>query len=399
MRRFSALAAFAAALLLAVGARAQDTIKIGVLADMSSLYADLGGPGSVAAAQMAVDDFGGTVLGKKVEIVKADHQNKPDVGASIARQWFDQDGVQMITDLTTSSVALAVQEVARQKNKVIMITGAASSDLTGKACAPTAIHYAYDTTALANGTGAAVVKAGGKTWFFITADYAFGHSLQNDTSAVVEANGGKVVGSVNVPLNTADFSSYLLQAQASKAQIIGLANAGGDTINSIKQAAEFGIVKGGQKLAGLLLFVSDVHSLGLQTAQGLELTESFYWDQDDQTRAWSKKFFDKTGKEPTMTQAGVYSATMHYLEAVKATGSIDSAGVMKYLQSKPINDFMIRNGHLQADGSLVHDMYLYQVKTPAESKGPWDLYNLVATIPGAEAFKRPHGNECPAVKG
>jgi branched-chain amino acid transport system substrate-binding protein len=399
MRRFGGFAAFAAALLLAVGARAQDTLKIGVLADMSSLYADLGGPGSVAAAQMAVADFGGTVLGKKVQIVSADHQNKPDVGAAIARQWFDQDGVQMITDLTTSSVALAVQEVAREKNKVLMITGAASSDLTGKSCAPTSIHYAYDTTALANGTGAAVVKAGGKTWFFITADYAFGHALQRDTASVVEANGGKVVGSVNVPLNTADFSSYLLQAQASKAQIIGLANAGGDTINSIKQAAEFGIVKGGQKLAGLLLFVSDVHSLGLQTAQGLELTESFYWDQDDQTRAWSKKFFDKTGKEPTMTQAGVYSAVMHYLEAIKATNSVDGPTVVKYLQSKPINDFMIRNGHLQADGSLVHDMYLYQVKTPAESKGPWDLYNLVATIPGAEAFKRPHGNECPAVKG
>ncbi len=399
MRRFSGFAVFAAALLLAAGAQAQDTIKIGVLADMSSLYADLGGPGSVAAAQMAVDDFGGTVLGKKVEIVSADHQNKPDVGASIARQWFDQDGVQMITDLTTSSVALAVQEVAREKNKVLMITTAASSDLTGKACAPTAIHWAYDTTALANGTGAAVVKAGGKTWFFITADYAFGHALQNDTSAVVEANGGKVVGSVNVPLNTADFSSYLLQAQASKAQIIGLANAGGDTINSIKQAAEFGIVKGGQKLAGLLLFVSDVHSLGLQTAQGLELTESFYWDQDDQTRAWSKKFFDKTGKEPTMAQAGVYSATMHYLEAIKATNGTDPAAIMTYLQSKPINDFIIRNGHLQPDGSLVHDMYLYQVKTPAESKGPWDLYNVIATIPGADAFKRPHGNECPAVKG
>jgi branched-chain amino acid transport system substrate-binding protein len=399
MRRVGGFAVFAAALLLAVGARAQDTIKIGVLADMSSLYADLGGPGSVAAAQMAAADFGGTVLGKKIEIVSADHQNKPDVGASIARQWFDQDGVDMITDLTTSSVALAVQEVAREKNKMIMVNGAASSDLTGKNCAPTAVHWAYDTTALANGTGAAVVKAGGKTWFFITADYAFGHALQRDTSAVVEANGGKVVGSVNVPLNTADFSSYLLQAQASKAQIIGLANAGGDTINSIKQAAEFGIVKGGQKLAGLLLFISDVHSLGLQTAQGLELTEAFYWNQDDQTRAWSKKFFDKTGKEPTMVQAGVYSSVTHYLEAIKATNSTDAPTIVKYLQSKPINDFMIRNGHLKKDGTLVHDMYLYQVKTPAESKGPWDLYNLVATIPGDEAFKLPHGEQCPADKG
>jgi branched-chain amino acid transport system substrate-binding protein len=396
-----ALSSFCAALLLAGAAQAQtgDVIRVGVLADMSSLYADLGGPGSLEAAKMAVEDFGGSVLGKKVEVVSGDHQNKPDVGASLARQWFDQQGVQMITDLTTSSVALAVQEVAREKNKVIMITGAASSDLTGKNCAPTAIHYEYDTTALANGTGAEVVKAGGKSWFFITADYAFGHALQKDTASVVEANGGKVLGSVNVPLNTADFSSYLLQAQASKAQIIGLANAGGDTINSIKQASEFGIVQGGQKLAALLLFLSDVHSLGLQTAQGLNLTESFYWDQDDQTRAWSKKFFDKTGKEPTMAQAGDYSATMNYLQAVKAAGTLDSAAVMKQLKSKPINDFMIRNGHIQEDGSLVHDMYLYEVKKPSESKGPWDLYKLIATIPGAQAYKRPRGNECPLVKG
>jgi branched-chain amino acid transport system substrate-binding protein len=388
-----------AALLAAGTAHAQDTVKIGVLADMSSLYADLGGPGSVVAVQMAVDDFGGAVLGKKIQVVSADHQNKPDVASSIARQWFDEQGVQMITDLTTSSVALAVQEVARAENKVIIVNGAASSDLTGKACAPTSVHWTYDTTALANGTGTAVVKAGGDTWFFITADYAFGHALERDTTAVVTANGGKVLGSVNVPLNTADFSSFLLQAQQSKAKIIGLANAGGDTVNSIKQSAEFGIVAGGQKLAGLLVFVSDVHSLGLQTAQGLQLTESFYWDQDDQTRDWSKKFFDKTNKEPTMVQAGNYSATMHYLEAVKAAGTLDGPAVVKELKSKPINDFVIRNGHIQDDGSLVHDMYLYEVKKPSESKGPWDLYKLVATIPGAEAFKRPRGNECPAVKG
>jgi branched-chain amino acid transport system substrate-binding protein len=391
-------ASVACGLLVAAPASAQG-VKIGILNDQSGVYADYGGKYSLEAAHMAVEDFGGSVLGKKVEVVSADHQNKPDVGSSIARQWFDQQNVQMITDLTTSSVALAVQEVAREKNKIIMITGAASSDLTGKNCAPTAIHYEYDTTALANGTGAEVVKAGGKTWFFITADYAFGHALQNDTASVVEANGGKVLGSVNVPLNSADFSSYLLQAQASKAQIIGLANAGGDTINSIKQAAEFGIVEGGQKLAALLLFLSDVHSLGLKTAQGLNLTESFYWDQDDQTRAWSKKFFDRTKKEPTMTQAGVYSATMHWLEAVKAANSIDGPTVIKQLKSKPINDFDIRNGHIQDDGSLVHDMFLYEVKKPSESKGEWDLYKLVATIPGAQAFKRPHGNECPAVKG
>jgi len=401
MTRTARFAAIGAALMMATAAHAQinkDTIKIGVLADMSSLYADLGGPGSVEAAKMAVEDFGGSVGGKKIEIVSGDHQNKPDVGASIARQWFDQNGVDMITDLTTSSVALAVQEVAREKNKVILITGAASSDLTGKACAPTSVHWMYDTVALANGTGTAVVKAGGDTWFFITADYAFGHALERDTSEVVKANGGKVLGDVKVPLNTADFSSYLLQAQASKAKIIGLANAGGDTINSIKQAAEFGIVAGGQKLAGLLVFVTDVHSLGLKTAQGLQLTEGFYWDQDDQTRAWSKKFFDRVHKEPTMVQAGVYSAVTHYLNAIKATNTVDSAAVMKQLKSGPINDFAIRNGHIQPDGALVHDMYLFEVKKPDQSKGEWDLYKPISTIPGAQAFKRPRGNECPLVK-
>jgi branched-chain amino acid transport system substrate-binding protein len=398
----SLIAVFAVAALLAGAAHAQttpDTIKIGVLNDMTSLYADNGGPGSVVAANMAVDDFGGTVLGKKIEIINADHQNKPDIGASIARQWFDEQGVQMIADVPTSSVGLAVQEVARATNKVVINSGSATSDLTGKACAPTGLHWVYNTVALANGTGAAVVKAGGDTWFFITADYAFGHALERDTTAVIQANGGKVLGSVNVPLNNADFSSFLLQAQASKAKIIGLANAGGDTQNTIKQAAEFGIVAGGQKLAGLLIFVADVHSIGLQTAQGLQLTESFYWDQDDQTRAWSKKFFDKTHKEPTMIQAGVYSSTLHYLEAVKATGSLDGPTVVKELKSKPINDFLIRNGHFQEDGMLVHDMYLYEVKKPNESKGEWDLYKLIAMIPGDEAYKRPHGNECPAVKG
>ena len=399
MRRIAA-AAFAA-LLLAGSAQAQvpDTIKIGVLADMSSLYADLGGPGSVVAAQMAVDDFGGTVLGKKIQVLSGDHQNKPDVGSSIARQWFDEQGVQMITDLTTSSVALAVQEVARTENKVILVSGAASSDLTGKACAPTSVHWTYDTTALANGTGTAVVKAGGDTWFFITADYAFGHALERDTTAVVTANGGKVLGSVNVPLNNADFSSFLLQAQASKAKIVGLANAGGDTINSIKQAAEFGLVAGGQKLAGLLVFISDVHSLGLQTAQGLQLTESFYWDQDDQARAWSKKFFDKTNKEPTMVQAGVYGAIMHYLAAIKATGSDDGPTVVKQMKATPVNDFMTKNGKIREDGTLVRDMYLFEVKKPSESKGPWDYYKQIAVIPGAEAFKLPGPNQCPLVKG
>ncbi|HVH78145.1 MAG TPA: ABC transporter substrate-binding protein [Stellaceae bacterium] len=397
-----AAAFFGAGLLVAGAARAQglpDTIKIGVLTDMSSLYADNTGQGSVTAAQMAIDDFGGTVLGKKIELISADHQNKPDLGASLARQWFDSQGVQMITDVPTSSVGLAVQEVARAENKLVINVGSASSDLDGKSCAPTGLHWVYNTVALANGTGAAVVKAGGDSWFFITADYAFGHALQRDTAAVVEANGGKVLGSVNVPLNNADFSSYLLQAQRSGAKIIGLANAGGDTQNTIKQAAEFGIVQGGQKLAGLLIFVADVHSLGLQTAQGLQLTESFYWDQDDQTRAWSKKYFDKMHKEPTMVHAGVYSAVTHYLESIKATGGIDASAIVKELKSKPINDFIIRNGGLQDDGMLVHDMYLYEVKKSSESKGEWDLYKLIATIPAEQAYKRPHGNECPLVKG
>jgi branched-chain amino acid transport system substrate-binding protein len=398
----TALAGFAAALLLSSAAQAQiakDTVKIGVLADMSSLYADLGGPGSLTAAQMAVEDFGGTVGGKKIEVVGSDHQNKPDIGSAIARKWFDEDGVDMITDLTTSSVALAVQEVARAKNKVILISGAASSDLTGKACAPTSIHWTYDTVALANGTGAAVVKAGGDTWFFITADYAFGHALERDTTAVVLANGGKVLGSVNVPLNTADFSSYLLQAQGSKAKVIGLANAGGDTINSIKQAAEFGVVEGGQRLAGLLVFVSDIHSLGLKTAQGLQLTESFYWDQNDATRAWSKRFFDKTQREPTMVQAGVYGAVTAYLNAIKAANNIDGPTVVKKMKETPVNDFMTQNGRIQEDGSLIRDMYLFEVKKPSESKAAWDYYKQISVIPGAEAFKRPRGNECPLVKG
>ena len=395
------LAPIAVALYMAVIAPSQaqeNSIKIGVLTDMSSLYADLAGPGAVAATKMAVADFGGRVLGKRIEVISADHQNKPDVATEIARQWFDQ-GVDMITDLTTSSVALAVQEVAREKNKVILISGAASSDLTGKNCAATSVHWTYDTTALANGTGSAVVKAGGKSWFFITADYAFGHALERDTAAVVKENGGTVLGHALVPLNTADFSSYLVQARASNAQVVGLANAGGDTINSIKQAAEFGIVTGGQKLAGLLIFLTDIHSLGLQTAQGLQLTSAFYWDLNDQTRAWSKRFYAVMHKQPTMVQAGDYSATLGWLEAVKAANSLDAAAVMKQLRSHPINDFMTSNGHIQPDGSLVRDMYLFEVKKPSESTGEWDLYKLVRTIPGAIAFKRPVSNACPLVKG
>jgi branched-chain amino acid transport system substrate-binding protein len=390
--------------LLALGPTASaeisgDVVKIGVLNDMSSLYADISGPGSVEATRMAIADFGGAVNGKRIELVSADHHNKPDLGTAIANQWFGNDGVTAIVDVPTSSVALAVQEVARNKSKVFLISGAAASDLTGKACSPTSVHWTYDTVALANGTGSAVVKAGGDTWFFITADYAFGHALERDTAKVVEDNGGKVLGKVRVPLNSADFSSFLLQAQGSKAKIIGLANAGGDTINSIKQAGEYGIVEGGQKLAGLLVFISDIHSLGLQTAHGLQLTEAFYWDQNDATRAWSKRFFDKMKREPTMVQAGVYGAITHYLAAIKATGSDDGPTVVKQMKATPVNDFMTKNGKIREDGTLVRDMYLFEVKKPSESKGAWDYYKQIAVIPGEEAFKLPGPNQCPLVKG
>jgi branched-chain amino acid transport system substrate-binding protein len=405
--RLGGLAAFAAAVTISgalsmLAAQAQisdDVVKIGVMNDMSGLYADLGGQGSVEAARMAIADFGGTVNGKKIELISADHQNKPDVGSAIARQWYDNDKVDAIVDVPTSSVALAVQDVARERKKVFLISTAASSDLTGKACSATGIHWTYDTVALANGTGSAVVKAGGDTWFFITADYAFGHALERDTAAVVTASGGKVLGSVKVPLNTPDFSSYLLQAQASKAKIVGLANAGGDTINSIKQAAEFGLVEGGQKMAGLLVFVTDIHSLGLKTANGLQLTEAFYWDQNDETRAWSKRFMEKINHAPTMVQAGVYGAVMHYLNAIKAIGSDDGLTVVKKMKETPINDFMTKNGKILENGRVIRDMYLFEVKKPAESKGPWDYYKQIATIPGEQAFKRPGGNECPLVKG
>jgi branched-chain amino acid transport system substrate-binding protein len=395
---------FIIAAVLTLGATASaemsgDVVKIGVLSDMSGLYSDIGGPGSVEAARMAIADFGGSVHGKKIELISADHQNKPDVGSAIATQWFGSDGVEAIVDVPNSSVALAVQEVARNKKKVLLISGAAASDLTGNACSPTSVHWTYDTLALANGTGAALVKAGGDTWFFITADYAFGHNLERDTSRVVEEYGGMVLGSVLAPLCTADFSSYLLQAQNSKAKVIGLANAGGDTINSIKQAGEFGLLEGGQKLAGLLVFISDIDSLGLQAAQGLQLTSAFYWDQDDATRAWSKRFMDEMKREPTMVQAGVYGAIMHYLAAIKATGSDDGPTVVKQMKATPVNDFMTRNGKIREDGTLVRDMYLFEVKKPSESKGPWDYYKQIAVIPGEEGFRLPGPNQCPLVKG
>jgi branched-chain amino acid transport system substrate-binding protein len=397
--KLAALLGFGALLALTGAASGQETfslstaVKIGVLTDMSGLYSDIGGAGSVEAARMAIADFGGTVNGKRIELASADHRNNPDVGAGIANQWFGYYYVDAIVDVPTSSVALAVQEVARSRNKVLLISGAADADLTGKACSPTSVHWTYDDVALANGTGAAVVKSGGDTWFFITADYAFGVDLQRDTAKVIKQNGGWVVGSARAPLGTADFSPFLSQAQASRAKIIGLANAGGDTINSIKQAAKFGI-GGEQKLAAMLLFISDVHSLGLPTAQGLRLTSAFYWDQNDATRAWSRRFFDRMKREPTMVQAGVYGAVMHYLAAVKATGTTDGPTVVKQMKATPVNDFMTRNGYIREDGTLVRDMYLFEVKSPSESRGPWDYYKQIAVIPGEEAFKPLGPNEC-----
>ena len=391
------------ACLISAGASAADlsdgVIKIGVLNDQSGLYADLSGQGSVVAAQMAVEDFGAEGKGMKVEIVSADHQNKPDIGSNIVRQWIDVDKVDVIVDVPTSSVALAVNEIVREKNKAFLVSGAASSDLTGKACSPNTVHWTYDTWALANGTGKAIVKTGGDTWFFLTADYAFGHALERDTTAVVEANGGKALGAVRHPLNTADFSSFLLQAQSSGAKIIGLANAGGDTINSIKQASEFGIVAGGQNLAGLLVFITDVHALGLQTAQGLILTESFYWDMNDQTRAFSERFAPQyKGIHPTMIHAGVYASVLHYLKAIEAAGTDEGDKVIAKMKELPTDDPLFGKGTIRADGRKIHDMFLFQVKTPDESKGEWDYYKLRATIPADQAFRPEKEGGCPLVK-
>ncbi|OYW67196.1 MAG: ABC transporter permease [Bosea sp. 12-68-7] len=398
LKTFLTTTAFAA--LMAAPALAQQiSIKAGVLNDRSGLYADLSGEGSVIAARMAVEDFKAAEKGIKVEIVSADHQNKPDVGSTIARTWYDQDGVDLILDVPTSSVALAVNQITREKNKIHINSGAASSDLTGKACSPNTVHWTYDTYALAQGTGGAMVKAGGDSWYFLTADYAFGHALERDTAAIVTKNGGKVVGAVRTPFPGTDFSSFLLQAQASKAKVIGLANAGGDTINSIKQAGEFGIVAGGQKLAGLLVFLTDVHSLGLATAQGLVLTESFYWDTNDQTRAWADRFAKANGgKKPTMVQAGVYSGMLHYLKAVEAAKSKDSAAVMAKMKEMPTDDPLFGKGSVRVDGRKMHDMYLFEVKKPAESKGPWDYYKQVSVLPAAQAFRPLAESECPLVK-
>ncbi len=378
------------------GALSGDKVKIGVMNDMSGLYADIGGPGSVEAARMAIEDFGGKVLGKPVELVFVDHLNKPDVGASKAREWYDTD-VDMILDVPTSSVAIAVGKVAGEKKRVLIVTGGASTRLTNEDCNAYTIHYAYDTYALANGTGKAIVQTGGKTWFFLTADYAFGKSLEDDTAAVVKANGGEVKGHALHPLNASDFSSYMLQAQASKAQIIGLANAGGDTINAVKAANEFGLTKN-QSLAGLLLFITDIHSLGLKTAQGMMLTAGWYWDTNDESRKFGKRFFEKVKRMPTFDQAGVYSAVTTYLKAIKAVGTDDADKVMAELKKTKINDLFAKNGHIRQDGRMVHDMYLMQVKKPEESKYPWDYYKLKATIPAEEAFQPLSKSTCPMIK-
>lgn len=373
--------------LLMSGAAYATDVKIGVLNDRSGIYADLSGEGSVLAARMAVEDFGAADKGINVEIVSADHQNKPDVASTIARQWIDQDGVTAILDVPTSSAALAVNEIAKEANAVFINSGAAASDLTGAACSPHTVHWTYDTWALANGTGTAMVEQGGDSWFFLTADYAFGHALERDTSALVEKAGGTVVGSVRHPFPGTDFSSFLLQAQASGAKVIGLANAGGDTINSIKQAAEFGITQAGQALAGLLIFITDVHALGLQTAQGLVLTESFYWDLNDQTREWSARFEAADGDKPTMVQAGVYAGVLHYLKAVEAAGSSDADAVMAKMKEMPTDDPLFGKGEIRADGRKIHDMYLFRVKAPDQSQGAWDYYELLATIPAADAWR------------
>jgi branched-chain amino acid transport system substrate-binding protein len=400
VKALAGAAALSAGLALAQADYSDGVIKIGVMNDQSGLYSDLSGQGSVWAARKAIEDFGAAAKGMKVEVVFADHQNKPDIGSNVVRQWYDVDKVDVVVDVPTSSVALAVNTITKEKNKVFLVSGAAASDLTGKACSPNTVHWTYDTWALANGTGNALVKTGGNTWFFLTADYAFGHALERDTAAVVEKSGGKVLGKVRHPFPGQDFSSFLLQAQQSKAKVIGLANAGSDTTNSIKQAAEFGIVQGGQNLAGLLVFITDVHALGLKTAQGLVLTEAWYWDQNDNNRAFAKEFAAANkGNMPTMVQAGVYSAVFHYLKAVhelKADG--DGAAVVAKMKSMPTDDKLFGKGEVRQDGRKTHPMHLYEVKSPAESKGPWDYYKVRATIPASEAFRPVADGGCPLVK-
>src|SRR5215471_8446963 len=373
-------------------------LKIGLLSDLSSVYSDIGGLGNVEATKMAIEEFGGSMFGTPIELLTADPQNKPDTAASIVRKWYENDGVDMIIDMPTSATALAGMEMSKQFEKIMIVTDAASSDITGKSCSPYTVHWTYDTYANAHTVGSAIVKNGGTTWFFITADYLFGHSIERDTGDVVRAAGGTVVGSARHPLNTADFSSSLLQAQASKAKIIGLANGGSDTINAIKQAAEFGIVAGGQNLAGIVMFISDIHSLGLKLAQGLIITEAFYWDLNDKTRAFGKRFLERVKRMPTMNQAATYSATLHYLKAVQAAGTRDTKPVMAKMRELPVRDAFTDNGTLREDGRMVHSMFLFQVKKPEESKAPWDYYKLLAEVPADQAFRPLKDGGCPLIK-
>ncbi len=377
--------------------QAKPPLRIGVLTDLMSIYSDNSGIGSVTAAQMAVEDFGGSVLGRRVEVISADHQNKTDVGATLARKWLDIDNVSVIVDVPNSAIALTVQELTRQKGKVFLATGAATSRLTGDACSPTGIHWTYDTYAVSHGTAGAMTRQGGKKWFFITANYAFGTQLEADSQKVIAVEDGKSLGSVRHPVNTSDFSSYLLQAQASGANVIGLANAGNDFIQTVKQASEFGLDKAGLRLVGLLVFIADIHGLGLPIAQGLVLSSAFYWDLDADSRAWSKRFITRVQKVPTMIHAGTYGAVMHYLKAIQAAGTDDGATVARKMRETPVNDFMTKNGIIREDGRLVRDMYLFEVKKPSESKGQYDYYKLLATIPGEQAFKRLEDGGCPLV--
>ncbi|HYG42481.1 MAG TPA: ABC transporter substrate-binding protein [Bordetella sp.] len=397
----SRLVALTGGLLIAVTAHSQDKqpFRLGAIVDMTGVYSAHGGPGMVTAVKMAVEDFGGKVLGRPIEILSADYQNKVDITATRAREWYDRENVSAIIESTDSASALALQALGQEKKKITIFAGSASSNLTGKSCSPYGVHYVYDTYALAHGTGRAVTRAGGDTWFFITADYAFGHSLERDTRAVIEENGGKVLGQIRAPLSSPDFSSYLLQAQASRAKVIGLANAGTDTQNAVRQASEFGITQSGQALATLLVFLHDIKGMGLQAAQGLQFTTGFYWNRNDETRKWSQRYFERQKSMPSMVQAGAYSATLHYLKAVQAVGSDDPDAVAAMMKKTPINDFYAKNGRIRADGRMVYDMYLAQAKTPAESKGDWDLLKILDTIPGDEAYRPLSKSECPLVTG
>ncbi len=399
--RAAAAAGLTVALMLGGPVQAQQSstpVKIGLLSDFTSVYSDIGGQGNVEASKMAIEDFKGTVLGRPIELLTADAQNKADVASAITRKWYESEGVDMIIDMPTSATALAGMEMSKRFEKIMIVTDAASSDITGKSCSPYTAHWTYDTYGNAHTVGSAIVKQGGDSWFFITADYLFGHSIERDTGDVVRAAGGKVLGSARAPLNTADFSSFLLQAQASKAKIIGLANGGGDTINTIKQAAEFGIVAGGQNLAGIVMFISDIHSLGLKIAQGLIITEAFYWDQNERTRAFGKRYFERTKRMPTMNQAATYSGTLHYLKAVAAAGTTETKAVLAKMRELPVRDAFTDNGFLREDGRMVHSMLLLQVKTPEESKAPWDYYKILAEVPGDQVFRPLKDGGCPLIK-